>query len=615
MAYLLHSSILLAGFVLFYHLLLRKETFYKLNRWLFIIGIILSLCLPLVTVPAYLSFRAPESSTVSAIESIEFPLLEAEAVSDNSEEPVEIIPAESDTETTTEAGSFFSNISLLDILQYIYLGGAIIFFLVFIMQLIVLLARRYTLNCIKTGKYKIVELVKEQEPYSFLNTIFINPTSYDRETYEHIFEHEKVHVDQRHFFDKLIAELLVIIFWFNPFVWFLRSSLSKNLEFLTDYSLLKKGLPKEKYQLSLLKVSTSTQPFNLTTSYNNSFLKNRIQMMNAKRSSIASFWKYLFILPLFFISLMGLNAVQDSTSDLTSITNVDELTEDPSQTATKSAPPKKKKNKTNQKKNEKRSSSDQNSKNQTKSDKKTKYNQSNTTNTQPKDVAPNSNSQGFNSNANAYGQNGTLRLPEIRGIRVMSDIVVSIQQGDRQSVRVEGSTTLSSRLNTSVGPTGIWDIKYLNQKKHSKNKNHQSLKIYLTVKTLEHLEVKAAAIASGVGTFRVNGKMEIWCDGAGKISLDAVCDYADCKVSGAGYVALTGSADYLLAYISGSGTINGSTFIAQNSEMKVSGAGNIMATIEDSIDATVSGSGSIKYRGNPRVKKQVNGTGVVTRMY
>lgn len=208
-------------------------------------------------------------------------------------------------ETTGE-----SNFSWATIVGILYLIGVVIFFLIFIIQVVILLTQRYNLNSFKTGKYTIVEMVKDSEPCSFLNYIYINPTKYDEETYDHIIKHEKAHIDQSHFVDKVIAELLIVLFWFNPSTWLLRKSISQNLEFLTDQSILNQGIQKDKYQMSLLKVSVSNRPLNLTASYNSSFLKSRINMMNSKNSSVVSAWKYLFIVPLFLLSAASLNAVQ-----------------------------------------------------------------------------------------------------------------------------------------------------------------------------------------------------------------------------------------------------------------------------------------------------------------
>ncbi|MFT4155872.1 hypothetical protein [Parafilimonas sp.] len=64
---------------------------------------------------------------------------------------------------------------------------------------------------------------------------------------------------------------------------------------------------KANYQLSLLKVSAPHFPLRLTTNYNQSLLKKRIVMMNAKRSSVHSTWKYFFLFPLLILFASVLN--------------------------------------------------------------------------------------------------------------------------------------------------------------------------------------------------------------------------------------------------------------------------------------------------------------------
>src|SRR5690606_3529981 len=47
--YLAKSAVLLSVFYLTYHLMLRKETFFRGNRWYLLIGLVTSLLLPMVT--------------------------------------------------------------------------------------------------------------------------------------------------------------------------------------------------------------------------------------------------------------------------------------------------------------------------------------------------------------------------------------------------------------------------------------------------------------------------------------------------------------------------------------------------------------------------------------
>ena len=315
--YLFHVSILLAGGYVFYWFLLRQETFFRLNRVVLLACLLLPLVLPLITIPASWSLQLLPIDKITSIVS--------PSLTDTPLEAKEIVPVpkreatnEKETLTTPIANNRERLIetkapsSIEKVLAYLYFTGVLVFALAFIIQLVLIIAKRKTLNIIKDGKYQIVELVKEEAPFSFWRSIFINPANYDPDTYEQIVAHEKIHIDQAHFMDKLLAEFLLIVFWFNPFIWLFRKVISNNLEFLTDQSMLTKGFPKQTYQMSLFKVSVPQFPLNLTTNYNQSFLKNRIAMMNTKKSSARSIWKYLFMLPLLGFSMMSLNTVEQN---------------------------------------------------------------------------------------------------------------------------------------------------------------------------------------------------------------------------------------------------------------------------------------------------------------
>jgi hypothetical protein len=150
------------------------------------------------------------------------------------------------------------------------------------------------------GHYRIIEVSGDKAPCSFGNNIFINPEKYDWDTYNQILLHEKIHIREKHSVDIMIAELVLIFQWFNPFAWIYRREIESNLEFLTDDKLMQKEkIDKQSYQLSLMKVSAPHFPLSLTTNYNQSILKKRIAMMNTKRSNLHTAWKYFFLLPVF----------------------------------------------------------------------------------------------------------------------------------------------------------------------------------------------------------------------------------------------------------------------------------------------------------------------------
>jgi hypothetical protein len=205
-----------------------------------------------------------------------------------------------------KAASFFPQ--LIHWLFYCYWFGVIIFGLNFLLQIVILLYQSYKSPVIRDGRYRIVETGGNRAPCSFGNNIFINPSIYDWETYNQILIHEKIHVSGRHTIDILLAEIVVILQWFNPFAWLYRKEVENNLEFLTDHSvLLHQEVERSAYQLSLLRVSAPHLPFSITTNYNQSLLKRRIVMMNSKHSSLHTIWKYFFLIPVLTLLVCALN--------------------------------------------------------------------------------------------------------------------------------------------------------------------------------------------------------------------------------------------------------------------------------------------------------------------
>ncbi|WP_315816750.1 M56 family metallopeptidase [Paraflavitalea speifideaquila] len=234
----------------------------------------LSFGLPLLQVPQQFSFRKAKAV-------VEEPALEIPAVNKVVNAPQESTPVTTPTTTSPTVNNTRELKAPLITWQqaltwagWLYWFGVIVFAINFLVQLINLLYRAYTRPVIRDGRYRIVELSGDQAPCSFWNNIFINPEKYDWETYNQILLHEKIHIEQRHSFDLLLAELVIVFQWFNPFAWQYRKALENNLEYLTDDQLVNhQEVERTTYQLSLLKVSAPHFPLNLTTNYNQSLLK------------------------------------------------------------------------------------------------------------------------------------------------------------------------------------------------------------------------------------------------------------------------------------------------------------------------------------------------------
>ncbi|MEM9549287.1 MAG: M56 family metallopeptidase [Bacteroidota bacterium] len=341
--YILHVSLLLGlGFIL-YQVLLKKETFYSLNRIILSSYLILAFSLPLIHIPQSWSLRDinPLSSQIIATQSNQ----NAASHGIIEKRPNLIIanePIASNANTTKNNGALlnedsdrqaqeliapaptfkekvqaaFIKINWAAALKWTYIIGLSIFLINFLVQFGILVYYRLKYPILQDGKLTIVEMDGDKAPFSFLNMIYINPGKYDYDTYEQILAHEKIHIEKWHSLDIFLSELALIVLWFNPFAWMYRKVVEHNLEYLTDQEMLASGANAEVYQMNLLKVSVPELPLSLSTNYNQSFLKKRIHMMNAKKSSARSTWKYLFILPILGLTITLFNPTL-STAQIT----------------------------------------------------------------------------------------------------------------------------------------------------------------------------------------------------------------------------------------------------------------------------------------------------------
>jgi BlaR1 peptidase M56 len=365
MPYILHVSVIVTVCFLFYKLFLQKETFYQLNRWTLLACLTVSFILPLLPAPHGFNWRerlewspalavdkiasepgetgSGRSETSSGMGKIGSGRSETGSVMDEAESSVSkkasgvhaiaaekdetpptvaapttnatatsartpIAPSSPSTPSSPSPGPLSILLMIVHALFCCYLIGVCLFGAHFILQIAVLCHQSYTQPVIRDGRYRIVETSGNRAPCSFGNNIFINPGLYDPETYQQILIHEKIHVSGRHTLDILVAEIAVVLQWFNPFIWLYRREVENNLEFLTDQSvLLHRGVERFAYQLSLLRVSAPHLPFSITNNYNQSLLKRRIVMMNSQRSSRSTVWKYFFLLPLLTVLVFTLN--------------------------------------------------------------------------------------------------------------------------------------------------------------------------------------------------------------------------------------------------------------------------------------------------------------------
>lgn len=267
LVYLVKSGGLLAAFFLAYYFLLRKETFFNSNRWFLLLGLVTSIILPLVTFKKVV-WVDPSPMNIAWSELPMAP------------------PAESGFE-----------IDWFIVMAWVYAIGIFIFLIKFLFDFGSLVKTLKGQTIRRQADFKFVDVTHNVSPFSYFNYIVYNSALYTQAELENILEHEKVHCEQKHSADVLIARLFCILFWFNPFVWLYKKAMLQNLEFIADSQALKNISDKKAYQITLLKVTTHENCVEITNHFYQSLIKKRIIMLNKNQSKKWNSWKYVLIVP------------------------------------------------------------------------------------------------------------------------------------------------------------------------------------------------------------------------------------------------------------------------------------------------------------------------------
>ncbi|GET25454.1 M56 family metallopeptidase [Prolixibacter sp. NT017] len=269
--FITESGISLGLLTLVYFFFLRKETFFRLNRVYLIVSAIFSGILPLLHIPVFLNSASSNLALIASGPRV----LEAVDVYGGA--------------GTDTSGIFLS----LPLIGLIYFSGILFFTLRFTWKLgqMVLLVRSG-----EKRKYKgltIVRLGFETSAFSFFRWLFVGRDfKFGTEESNHILKHEMVHIRQRHSVDVLLLELVVLVQWFNPFIWYLRRAVRENHEFLADALVVNKGISPVRYKAMLIEQVTGIQ-LQVANNFNYSLLKSRMKMISKIKSPRWAGYKYL----------------------------------------------------------------------------------------------------------------------------------------------------------------------------------------------------------------------------------------------------------------------------------------------------------------------------------
>lgn len=278
--YIARAGLYLSLFYAFYLMVMRRTTFFRLNRTLLLSGSYLCLLLP------FIRLRSVRVASTAA----ELTMVAVGAESEGVAAPVAF--------------------SWHEILLGVYITGALVTLTL------------YGISAWKMGRLirkgekmnregcRLIILEEDISSFSWGQTIVMGRK--DLLETPAIFTHEWMHVQCRHSLDLLFLLPIQLLFWWNPLVWITREELRLLHEYEADEGVIQKGIDAKSYQLLLVRKAVGDERFSMASGFQHAKLSSRITMMLKPSSSAWKSWSYLALIPVLAVLMYACNAPKEN---------------------------------------------------------------------------------------------------------------------------------------------------------------------------------------------------------------------------------------------------------------------------------------------------------------
>lgn len=197
--------------------------------------------------------------------------------------------------TDSSGHSTISEFSFWIILGLIYIIGVVVSSVIFLFKLgklwfIIIKSPKQKMN-----GYTVVFTGRDQGSFSFFNYAFFP----DENVAPEIIQHELSHIRHHHSYDILFVELMMILQWFNPFIYLYKRDLQSLHEYMADHDVVATGVDKKNYMMLILQQCTAADFSGMSNNFSLLLTKKRIKMITQNKKTKGVIVKALMTLPVF----------------------------------------------------------------------------------------------------------------------------------------------------------------------------------------------------------------------------------------------------------------------------------------------------------------------------
>jgi murein DD-endopeptidase MepM/ murein hydrolase activator NlpD len=260
--YFIKTTTVTGIFYAIYHLTLRKESFYSINRFYLLVSLIFAYLFPFLKVESQQPI--PLITTLQATAN-QFIYTEELATNDTA------------VSSVSSPGNYWY--------LWLAIGVSALFLIRFLKHLFHIRKTIFAHERITHPKFTLV-FFKHQNAFSFFRYIFISQSVWNSPKGNYIVDHEMSHIRHKHSLDRLFVEMALIVFWMNPFIYLYRKALEEVHELQADKDVTKRSQSVRNYFKLVLEHSAQRSYSPLMSPFSYQLIKKRIAMSNHKSNPI-----------------------------------------------------------------------------------------------------------------------------------------------------------------------------------------------------------------------------------------------------------------------------------------------------------------------------------------
>ena len=204
----------------------------------------------------------------------------------------------------------------------------------------------------------------------------------------------------------------------------------------------------------------------------------------------------------------------------------------------------------------------------------------------------------------------TRTTSEYNGISCAGSFDYILVAGKEGNIKIEGEENLLEYIITEV-KDGNLIVKTRNNINLGTSRN-KTIKVTIPFKDIER--VSLAGSGDLWNTDKISStNIIVELSGSGDIKLNIEASSIKASLAGSGDLTLKGTTSELKVQVSGSGNFHGFELQSNNTDVSVAGSGDADVVSTGILKARVSGSGDIRYKGNPKTEDtKVAGSGSIS---